>query len=151
MIDNHKNLDVKELFKILPHRYPFLFVDKILDVDLEKDTVLGLKNSTINEWYYQGHFPGAPIMPGVLILEALAQTGSILIYLKGEKQKIGALLNINNAKFRNPVRPGDTLYLKAQGLHFSSRGGKIFTVATVNDKIAAEAELGFALVDKNQI
>lgn len=151
MTDYPKKLDIKELVKVLPHRYPFLLVDRILEIDLEKGYVLGLKNLTINEWFFQGHFPEAPIMPGVLILEALAQAGAVLVHLKGENKKIGVLLNIKNAKFRNPVRPGDTLYLKGEGLHLSSKGGRIHAVATVNDKIAAEAELGFALVDKNHI
>lgn len=144
-------LDIKEIVKILPHRYPFLLVDRILEVDLEKEYILGQKNVTINEAFFQGHFPDAPIMPGVLILEALAQTGGVLVHLKGKSPKIAVLLNVNNAKFRHPVRPGDVLYLKGQGLHFSSKGGRVKVEALVNDKLAVEAEIGFALVDKSQI
>lgn len=150
-IENPQTLDIKEIVKILPHRYPFLLVDKILEVDLEKGHILGQKNLTMNEAFFQGHFPDAPIMPGVLILEALAQTGAVLVHLSGEREKVGVLLNVKNAKFRNPVKPGDILYLKGEGIHVSSKGGKIRATATVNGKVAVEAEMGFALVDKSQI
>lgn len=149
---SHPLMDVKEIVKILPHRFPFLLVDRILEMDLEKGYILGQKNVTINESFFQGHFPDAPIMPGVLILESLAQAGGVLVYLKGQHQdKIAVLLNVNHAKFRYPVKPGDILILKAEGLHFSTKGGRIKATATVGDKIAVEAEMGFALVDKNQI
>lgn len=147
----HQTYDVKEIIKILPHRYPFLLVDRIVEIDLEKGTILGQKCVTINEAFFQGHFPDAPIMPGVLILEALAQTGGVLVHLKGQIPKIAVLLNVNNAKFRHPVRPGDVLMLKGEGLHFSSKGGRVKVEALVNDKVAVEAEIGFALVDKSQI
>lgn len=147
-----KTYDLKEIIKILPHRYPFLLVDKILEVDLEKDTVIGQKNVTFNEGFFQGHFPGAPLMPGVLILEALAQAGGVLVHLKGtEPQKIAVLLAVNNAKFRQPVRPGDVLLLKCEGIHFSGKGGRVQATALVDGKIAVQAEISFALVDKSQI
>ncbi len=149
--NDSKTLDVKEIIKILPHRYPFLLVDRIVEIDLDKGYILGQKCVTINEAFFQGHFPEAPIMPGVLILEALAQTGGVLVHLKGQSPKIAVLLSMNNVKFRNPVKPGDVLMLKGQGLHFSSKGGKVQVEATVNGKIAAEAEIGFALMDKSQI
>jgi len=149
--DPRKTLDVKEIIKILPHRYPFLLVDRILEIDLDKGSIVGQKCVTINEAFFQGHFPDAPIMPGVLILEALAQTGGVLVHMKADTPKIAVLLNVNNAKFRNPVRPGDVLTLKGQGLHFSSKGGRVKVEARVQDKIAVEAEIGFALVDKSQI
>ncbi len=155
MSEDHSNskrtFDIKEIIKILPHRYPFLLVDKILEIDLERGYILGQKNVTFNEAFFQGHFPDAPIMPGVLILEALAQSGGVLVHLKETIPKIAVLLSVTNAKFRNPVRPGDILYLKGEGIHFSSKGGKIHSTAMVNDKIAVEAEIGFALVDKSQI
>lgn len=151
MTSERREYDIKEIVKILPHRYPFLLVDRILELDLDKGYILGQKNVTINESFFQGHFPDAPIMPGVLILEALAQTGGVLVHLKNEIPKIAVLLNINNAKFRTPVRPGDVLLLKGEGIHFSSKGGRVKVEARVNDKIAAEAEIGFALVDKSQI
>lgn len=141
----------KDILQILPHRYPFLLVDRILEIDLEKATIVGQKNVTMNEAFFQGHFPGSPIMPGMLILEALAQAGGILIHQKGFKDKIAVFMNVSNAKFRNPVKPGDTLYLHAEGLYFSSKGGRVRAVARVNEKIAAEAEMAFALVDKSQI
>lgn len=143
--------DIKEILKILPHRYPFLLVDKIIEIDIEKGYILGQKNVTFNESFFQGHFPDAPIMPGVLILEALAQTGGVLLHVKENPNKIAVLLSISNAKFRNPVRPGDVLQLKGEGLHFSSKGGRIHCTALVNGKIAVEAEIGFALVPKSQI
>jgi 3-hydroxyacyl-[acyl-carrier-protein] dehydratase len=149
--DQPRSLDIKDIVKIIPHRYPFLLVDKIIELDLEKGFVIGQKNVTINEHFFQGHFPQAPIMPGVLILEALAQTGGILVHLKQAIPKIALLLNINNAKFRYPVRPGDVLMLRGDGIHFSSKGGKVKVTASVGDKVAVEAEIGFALVDQNQI
>lgn len=148
---SNRVLDTKEIMKILPHRYPFLLVDRIVELDLEKGTIVGQKNLTINEAFFQGHFPGAPIMPGVLILEALAQTGGVLLHLRSNPNKIAVLLNINNAKFRHPVRPGDVLFLRAEGLHFSSKGGRIAVRAMVGDKIAAEAEIAFAFMEKEQI
>jgi 3-hydroxyacyl-[acyl-carrier-protein] dehydratase len=144
-------LTIKEILNILPHRYPFLLVDKVVEIDLEKDKIVGHKNVTMNEPFFQGHFPNVPLMPGVLILEALAQVGGILIHQKGFNDKIAVFLNITQAKFRNPVRPGDILILQAEGLHFSTRAGKMKTIAMVDGKVAAEAEMAFALVDKSQI
>ena len=117
--DPQKMLDVKQIIKMLPHRFPFLFVDRILSVDLDKGIIVGQKNTTINEAFFQGHFPDAPIMPGVLILEALAQVGGVLVNLKGYQDKIAVLLNVNNAKFRHPVKPGDVLTLHCEGIHLS--------------------------------
>ncbi|MCI0381735.1 MAG: 3-hydroxyacyl-ACP dehydratase FabZ [Chlamydiae bacterium] len=144
-------LDHKDILKILPHRYPFLLVDRIIRLDLEENIIIGQKNVTANEQFFQGHFPGVPIMPGVLVLEALAQTGGILVHQKGQTQKIAVLLNINNAKFRRPVVPGDVLILQAVGLHFSAKGGKIQAKALVNEQLSVEAEIGFALVEKDQL
>jgi 3-hydroxyacyl-[acyl-carrier-protein] dehydratase len=146
-----KVLDIKDIIKIIPHRYPFLLVDKIVEIDVEKGSVVGQKNVTINEAFFQGHFPHAPIMPGVLILEALAQAGGVLVHLKGKVDKIAVLLNVNNAKFRHPVRPGDILMLKCEGIHFSAKGGRVKAQAMVGDKTAVEAEIGFALLDRDQV
>jgi 3-hydroxyacyl-[acyl-carrier-protein] dehydratase len=143
-------LDVKGIAKILPHRYPFLLVDKIIYLNLEEGVIIGLKNVTVNEQFFQGHWPEVPVMPGVLILEALAQTGGILVHQKGYSEKIAVLLNINNAKFRRPVVPGDSLMLHATGMHLSSKGGRVEAKAMVNEQLAVEAEIGFALVDKDQ-
>lgn len=144
-------LGIKEISQILPHRYPFLLVDRIIYLNPEENKIIGLKNVTANESFFQGHFPGAPIMPGVLVLEALAQTGGILVYKKGYVEKIAVLMYVDNAKFRKPVVPGDTLFLHATGLHISSKGGKVQVKATVNDQLAAEAVIGFALIDIEQI
>lgn len=144
-------LDIKQIINILPHRYPFLLIDRVLELDVEKGYVLAQKNVTINESFFQGHFPDAPIMPGVLILEALAQAGGILVHLKSPGDKIAILLSVNHAKFRLPVKPGDVLHLRGQGLHFSSKGGRVKVEALVNDKVAVEAEIGFVFVNKNQI
>ena len=144
--------DVKEIVKILPHRYPFLLVDKVLEIDLEKGTILAQKNVTMNEPFFQGHFPGIPLMPGVLILEALAQAGGILVHLKqNTPDKIAVLLFVNDAKFRRPVYPGDVLLLEGEGIHFNSKAGKVKVRAKVEDKVVVEAEIGFALRDRNQI
>jgi 3-hydroxyacyl-[acyl-carrier-protein] dehydratase len=141
----------KKIQEILPHRYPFLLVDKVVHLDLNNNEIIGVKNLTFNESFFQGHFPQAPIMPGVLILEALAQTGGILVHQKGFGHKIALFLNIANAKFRNPATPGDILFLHAKGLLINNKGGKFTCVAKIQDKIAAEAEMSFALVDKETI
>jgi 3-hydroxyacyl-[acyl-carrier-protein] dehydratase len=151
VLDRPALFDIKKITEILPHRYPFLLVDKVVEMDLEKPSILGQKNVTMNELFFQGHFPDAPIMPGVLILEALAQTGGILVHAKGFTDKIALFLSVYNAKFRNPVKPGDVLFLYAEGTVFSSKGGRVRTQAMVGSKIAVEAELGFALVKKEQI
>lgn len=143
--------DAKEIERILPHRYPFLLVDRILHLDLEDSKIIGIKNVTVNEPFFQGHFPNTPIMPGVLILEALAQTGGILVHQKGYTKKIAVLLNISNAKFRKPVLPGDCLHLHANGLHISSTGGKVSAKAMLGAQIAVEAEISFALVAREQL
>lgn len=144
-------MEIKRILEILPHRYPFLLVDRILTLDLEKDLIIGLKNVTFNEPFFQGHFPGVPIMPGVLILEALAQAGGILVHQKSGTDKIALLLSVNNAKFRRPVVPGDELILHVEGAHFSSKGGRIHAKALVNDQLAVQADIGFALVEKAQL
>jgi 3-hydroxyacyl-[acyl-carrier-protein] dehydratase len=143
--------NAKEIGNILPHRYPFLLVDRVLSINLETSEIVGVKNVTVNEPFFQGHFPGVPIMPGVLILEALAQTGGILVHQKGYDKKIAVLLNVTQAKFRKPVLPGDVLHLYAKGLHISATGGKIKAKAMIGEVLAVEAELSFALIDKNQL
>ncbi|MEN9344336.1 MAG: (3R)-hydroxymyristoyl-[acyl-carrier-protein] dehydratase [Chlamydiota bacterium] len=144
-------VNVKEILDILPHRYPFLLVDRIVYLNLDENVIIGQKNVTVNEQFFQGHFPGVPIMPGVLILEALAQAGGVLVHKKCHSKKIAVLLNIANAKFRKPVVPGDVLMLHATGLYISHKGGRVMAKAIVNDQVAVEAEIGFALVDKEQL
>ncbi len=148
VIDQPVILNVREITKILPHRYPFLLVDKVIHLNLNENTIIAQKLVTINEHFFQGHFPNVPIMPGVLVLEALAQAGGILMHQKGHSDKIALLLNINNAKFRKPVVPGDVLTLHVTGIHLTSKGGRMMTKALVNEQLAAEAEIGFVLMDK---
>ncbi len=142
---------LKEILKKIPHRYPFLLIDRVLEMDIEKGTIVAQKNVTINEGFFQGHFPGAPIMPGVLIIEALAQTGGILVHQRSNTDKIAVLLTVDQAKFRRPVWPGDVLHLHCKGIRFSSKGGKVQAEARVEEKVVAEAIIGFALVDKDQV
>lgn len=144
---NPHELDIGAILKCLPHRYPFLLVDKVLEIDLEKGRILGIKNVTINEPFFQGHFPGNPIMPGVLILEALAQVGGILMFEKGYPQ-IKVLASIRNAKFRRLVKPGDVLQLEAVAIHLSARGGKVKGEARVNNEKAAEGEIVFGILSE---
>jgi len=143
--------NIKELMQFIPHRYPFLLVDKIVEFDMEEGFVLAQKNVTMNEPFFQGHFPEVPIMPGVLILEALAQAGGVLIGKKTQSNKIALLTTVQHAKFRHAVSPGDVLMLHIKEIHLSSKGGRVEARALVNEKLAAQAELGFALVDKSQI
>ncbi len=144
-------LDTKQILKILPHRYPFMLVDKVVELDLKNNRIIGLKCLTMNEQFFQGHFPDAPIMPGVLILEALAQVGGLLIHEKGHRYKTAVLLSVNHGKFRRPARPGDLLYLHAEGKHLSSKGGRMQTRAFVDQKLVAEADIVFAVRGKDQI
>ena len=135
-----------EIQKIIPHRYPFLLVDRIDEIEPGKRAV-GIKNVTVNEPFFQGHFPGNPIMPGVLILEALAQVGCVAILsLEENKGKLGVFTGINEMRFRRQVVPGDTLRLEAEMLVFKRGIGKAKVIATVEGKTAAEGEIMFALV-----
>ena len=143
-----KEINILDIKKILPHRYPFLFVDKVVFLDVNEGKIIAQKNVTGNEEFFLGHFPNNPIMPGVILIEALAQTGGILVYEKSKTKRNALLLNISYAKFRKPVIPGDIVFLHANLLHISSRAGKINGKAMVNDEIAVEAELSFALVEQ---
>lgn len=138
------NIDIQ---KILPHRYPFLLVDKVVEIE-EGKSITGIKNVTINEPFFQGHFPGNPIMPGVLITEALAQVGAVLLLSMPEnKGKLGVFTGINNFKFRRQVVPGDTLTLHAELLLYRHGMGKANVRATVGDEVAAMGEISFAVID----
>lgn len=140
-------LSNNEIRDIIPHRYPFLLVDKILEVEPGKRCV-GIKNVTANEPFFQGHFPGNPIMPGVLIVEALAQTGGIAAALVQEnKDKLGVFTGIESMKFRKQVVPGDTLKLEAEILTLRRGLAKVKVKATVDDQVAAEGEIKFAMID----
>jgi beta-hydroxyacyl-ACP dehydratase FabZ len=140
---------VTEIMKILPHRYPFLLVDRILEFEPGR-RIVGLKNVTINEPFFQGHFPGAPVMPGVLIIEAMAQVGAVAIYhdLPDRDRKLVYFTGIENAKFRRPVVPGDQLRLEMEELNRRSNFGKMQGRVTVDGKLVAEAVALFAVADR---
>ncbi|WP_227762387.1 3-hydroxyacyl-ACP dehydratase FabZ [Zhaonella formicivorans] len=138
-------LDINAIQKVLPHRYPFLLVDRIVEFEEDK-RVIGLKNVTVNEPFFAGHFPGYPVMPGVLIIEALAQVGAVLILSKPEYQgKIAFLAGVDNARFRRQVVPGDVLRLEMEVLKLRGRIGKAQGRAFVGEELACEAELMFAI------
>jgi 3-hydroxyacyl-[acyl-carrier-protein] dehydratase len=140
-----KILDIKEIEKILPHRYPFLLVDKILELEEDK-RIVGQKNVTINEPFFQGHFPGYPVMPGVLIVEALAQVGAVLVLRKPEfAGKIALFAGIDNLRFRRQVVPGDVLRLEVEVIAFRGPIGKAKAKATVDGEIACAGEIMFAI------
>ncbi|HEX5410387.1 MAG TPA: 3-hydroxyacyl-ACP dehydratase FabZ [Terriglobia bacterium] len=140
---------IAEIMKFLPHRYPFLLVDKILELEPEK-RIVGLKNVTINEQFFQGHFPGAPVMPGVLIIESMAQVAGVLIYrdLPEKHKKLIYFSGIESAKFRRPVLPGDQLHVEMQLLNRRNNFGKMQGRATVDGRLVAEAVVLFAIVEK---
>ena len=141
--------DVVEIQKYLPHRYPFLLVDSILEVEREK-RIVGIKNVTINEWYFQGHFPGAPIMPGVLIIEALAQLGGFLLLLEipDRDKKLLYFVAVDGARFRRPVVPGDQLRMEAKVLSWRGDFCKLEGRATVNGELAAEGTVMCKMMDR---
>jgi 3-hydroxyacyl-[acyl-carrier-protein] dehydratase len=143
--------NVMEIMKFLPHRYPFLLVDRIVEMD-PPQRIVGLKNVTMNEQFFQGHFPDAPVMPGVLILEAMAQVAGVMIYREmPDEEKTRKLIyftGIDNAKFRRPVVPGDQLRIEMELLNRRSTYGKMFGRATVDGKLASEATVMFAIADR---
>lgn len=141
----NKILNIKDIQKIIPHRYPFLLVDRVVELE-EGKKATGYKNVTMNEYFFQGHFPKEPVMPGVLIIEALAQLGAVAI-LSCEKfqGKIAYFGGINKAKFRKKVVPGDILKLNVEIIKIKGNAGIGKAVATVNGKAAAEAELLFMI------
>ncbi|MFZ0452319.1 MAG: bifunctional UDP-3-O-[3-hydroxymyristoyl] N-acetylglucosamine deacetylase/3-hydroxyacyl-ACP dehydratase, partial [Ignavibacteriaceae bacterium] len=143
-------LDVNAIQRILPHRYPFLMVDKIIQLELEKK-VVGVKSVTINEPFFVGHFPGQPIMPGVLIIEAMAQTSGILILnsLPDFEKKLVYFMQMNNVKFRKPVVPGDQLFLEVELVNKRSKVFMMTGKAYVNDVLVAEADFMAGVVDRD--
>ena len=140
--------DTREIMRLLPHRYPFLLVDRIVEFDPGR-RIVGLKNVTINEPFFVGHFPEYPIMPGVLIIEALAQVGGILaLKAMGEKKNIALFAGIDNCKFRRPVLPGDQIRLEC---NVTGRRGPVWKVrgeASVDGVLAAQADLTASLIDR---
>ncbi|HEY2351840.1 MAG TPA: 3-hydroxyacyl-ACP dehydratase FabZ [Candidatus Acidoferrum sp.] len=142
-------LDTTEIQKILPHRYPFLMVDAIEEMERVK-RIVGIKNVSINEAYFQGHFPGKPIMPGVLIIEAMAQTGGLLLLqeIPDREQKLLYFVAIDGARFRRPVVPGEQLKIEVKVVTWRGDFCKLDGKATVNGELAAEATLMCKMVDR---
>jgi UDP-3-O-[3-hydroxymyristoyl] N-acetylglucosamine deacetylase / 3-hydroxyacyl-[acyl-carrier-protein] dehydratase len=140
-------LDIRRIQRILPHRYPMLLVDRVLEI-VGDTKAIGIKNVTFNDVFFQGHYPGTPIMPGVLIVEAMAQLGGILLSTKLEHTgKLAMMLSMDKVKMRTPVVPGDQLILEAVAVRIKTRMGHVRCKAFVHDKLAAEAEIKFMLVD----
>lgn len=138
-------MDINEIMKVIPHRYPFLLVDRIDEI-VEGEKVVATKNVTMNEPFFQGHFPQLPVMPGVLIIEAMAQAGAVAVLSKEEfKGKIAFLAAVDKAKFRKNVVPGDTLRLEVKLLKLKKNAGVAKGIAYVGDKKAAEAEITFMI------
>ena len=146
--DGESVLDINEVMKILPHRYPFLMVDRIVDC-LGDSKCIAVKNVTINEPFFVGHFPGHPIMPGVLQLEAMAQVSSVLMLRKPENSgKIGYFMSADSVKWRRPVFPGDTLFIETEIIKMRGSIGQTRARCLVNGEVVSEAELKFALMDR---
>ena len=141
-------LDTNQIQAIIPHRYPFLLVDRITELEVGKRAI-GIKNVTMNEPYFQGHFPGYPVMPGVLIVEALAQVGAVAVLSKEEnKGKLAFFAGIDEFRFKEQVKPGDTLTLEIEMTRLRGTIGKGHAIARVGEKVVAEGDLLFALAEK---
>ena len=146
-----ETMDIEDIIGVLPHRYPFLMLDRVLEIQGNRRAV-AVKNVTINEPFFQGHYPGQPIMPGVLILEAMAQLSGILLGRHlAKEEKVAILLAIDNARMRKPVRPGDRLVIEAEALRVRSKMGHCKCIARVDGEVASEAEVKFMLVDANKV
>ena len=137
-------MSTTEIMEILPHRYPFLMVDRIVEMDMEKCTVVGIKNLTMNEEFFQGHFPGNPVMPGVLQMEAMAQVAGVMLNSRdGNEGKTAYFMSMNKVKFRKMVVPGDQLRMEIETVRMRSRIATVLGKAYVDGDLVSEAELTF--------
>ena len=145
-------LNINEIMKLLPHRYPMLLVDRILDIAEDGKRITGLKNVSANEQFFQGHFPGAPVMPGVLIVEAMAQCAAVLFLreIEDRDRKLFLFGGVDKARFRRPVLPGDQLILECEVLQRRASTVKVRGVAKAGDVVVAEAELLSVMVERPQ-
>ena len=144
-------MDINEIQSIIPHRYPFLLIDRIVELEPLK-RIVAIKNVTINEPFFQGHFPGAPIVPGVIIIEAMAQAGAVLLFseVKDRENKLLLFTSIEEAKFRKPVGPGDQLRLEVSVIRYKLGYAKLRAEARVDGQLVTEAVIASALADRNR-
>ncbi len=149
MTDSNVHIDINKIMKMIPHRYPILLVDKVIDL-VKGESAIGLKNVTMNEPQFMGHFPGYPVMPGVLIIEAMAQTAALVVvdFMGDEaKGKVVYFMTIDNARFRKPVTPGDTMHIHVEKVQSRGPVWKFKGVATVDGKVCAEAQFSAMITD----
>jgi 3-hydroxyacyl-[acyl-carrier-protein] dehydratase len=151
MTAENETLDIGQIMEFLPHRYPFLLIDRVIEIERTK-RIVAIKNVTINEPFFDGHFPGYPIMPGVLVVEAMAQAGCILLLkeVADREQKLVVFTGIERAKFRRPITPGDQLRIEVDVLSFRPRAGRMEGKAYVDGKLACEAALTCAVVPRQR-
>ena len=152
MEDDRSVLDIRQIQRILPHRYPFLLIDRIVRIEPGRRAT-GIKNVTVDEPFFQGHFPGNPVMPGVLIVEAMAQVGAVLL-LRGvpdRDRKLVYFAGIDRAKFRRPVTPGDQVRFEVEVLKLRSRSALLRGEAFVEDTLVAEAEMFSTMIDRESL
>jgi 3-hydroxyacyl-[acyl-carrier-protein] dehydratase len=145
-----KTIDINQIMQMIPHRYPILLIDRVIDIN-SGESAVGVKNVSINEPHFEGHFPGHPIMPGVLIIEAMAQTSAIIVVEQLGKEtegKVVYFMSIDDARFRKPVVPGDALHLHVKRIHSRGKVWKFEGVAKVDDAVVAEATFSAMIVDK---
>lgn len=149
--ESRQQLDIAEIMAILPHRYPFLLIDRVIEV-VRRERIVAIKNVTMNEPFFQGHFPGYPIMPGVLVVEAMAQTGATLLLTEfpDRDDYLTVFTGIERAKFRRPVVPGDQLRMEIKVLNWRSRAVRMEGIATIEGKVACEAVVMCQIVPRQK-